>query len=166
MLVLNGFVIFTGCFISWNIENRTKEYFVLLLLLVVGVYGVFMSLDLFLFFVFYELAVLPMYLLIGIWGSTRKEYGAMKLTLYLMVGSAFVIIGMLAVYFGSGLRTFDMIALAQTSAPASPRTSSSPSLCRCSSASRCWRACSRSTPGRRPGTWPRRRRCRCCTPAC
>ena len=112
MLILNGFVIFTGSMISWNIENRTKEYYVLLLLLVVGVYGVFMSLDLFLFFVFYELAVLPMYLLIGIWGSTRKEYGAMKLTLYLMAGSAFIIVGMLAVYFGSGLRTFDLIALA------------------------------------------------------
>ncbi len=112
MLVLNGFVIFTGSLISWNIENRTKEYFVLLLILVVGVYGVFVSLDLFLFFVFYELAVLPMYLLIGIWGSTRKEYGAMKLTLYLMVGSAFIIVGMLAVYFGSGLRTFNMIDLA------------------------------------------------------
>lgn len=112
MLILNGFVIFTGSMISWNIENRTKEYYFLLLLLVVGVYGVFMSLDLFLFFVFYELAVLPMYLLIGIWGSTRKEYGAMKLTLYLMAGSAFIMIGMLAVYFGSGLRTFDLIALA------------------------------------------------------
>ncbi|MBV9786823.1 MAG: NADH-quinone oxidoreductase subunit M [Chloroflexi bacterium] len=112
MLMLNGFVIFTGSLISWNIEKRVKEYFVLLLLLVVGVYGVFMSLDLFLFFVFYELAVLPMYLLIGIWGSTRKEYGAMKLTLYLMVGSAFCIVGMLAVYFGSGLRTFDMVELA------------------------------------------------------
>lgn len=115
LLVLNGFVIFTGSLISFNIENRVKEYFVLLLLLVVGVYGVFMSLDLFLFFVFYELAVLPMYLLIGVWGSTRKEYGAMKLTLYLMVGSAFIIVGMLAVYFGSGLRTFDMIELANFS---------------------------------------------------
>ncbi len=115
MLLLNGVVIFTGSFISWNIERRTKEYFVLLLLLVVGVYGVFMSLDLMLFFVFYELAVLPMYLLIGVWGSTRKEYGAMKLTLYLMVGSAFIIVGMLGVYFGSGLRTFDLIALANSS---------------------------------------------------
>jgi NADH-quinone oxidoreductase subunit M len=115
MLVLNGVVIFTGSLISWNIENRVKEYFVLLLVLVVGVYGVFMSLDLFLFFVFYELAVLPMYLLIGVWGSTRKEYGAMKLTLYLMAGSALIIVGMLAVYFGSGLRTFDMVALANLS---------------------------------------------------
>lgn len=113
MLVLNGFIIFTGSLMSWNIEKRAKEYWILLLLLTTGVYGVFVSLDLFLFFVFYELAVLPMYLLIGVWGSTRKEYGAMKLTLFLMTGSAFAIVGMLGVYFGSGLRTFDMLLLAQ-----------------------------------------------------
>ena len=112
MLILNGFIISTGSLISWNIEERVKEYFVLLLLLVVGVYGVFMALDMFMLFVFYELAVLPMYLLIGIWGSTRKEYGAMKLTLYLMAGSVFIIIGMLAVYFAGG-RTFNLIELAQ-----------------------------------------------------
>jgi NADH-quinone oxidoreductase subunit M len=113
MVILNGFVIFTGALISWNIENRTREYWILLLLLAAGVYGVFVSIDLFLLFVFYELAVLPMYLLIGIWGSTRKEYGAMKLTLYLMGGSAFIILGMVAVYFGSTLHTFDMRLLAQ-----------------------------------------------------
>jgi len=113
MLVLNGLVIFTGALMSWNIEERVKEYWVLLLLLTMGVYGVFVSLDLFLFFVFYELAVLPMYLLIGVWGSTRKEYGAMKLTLFLMAGSALAIIGMLGIYFGSGLRTFDMLALSR-----------------------------------------------------
>lgn len=112
MLVLNGFIISTGSLISWNIEKRLKEYWILLLLLTTGVYGVFVALDLFLFFVFYELAVLPMYLLIGIWGSTRKEYGAMKLTIFLMTGSAFAIIGMLGVYFGSGMRTFDMIQIA------------------------------------------------------
>ncbi|EFO79259.1 proton-translocating NADH-quinone oxidoreductase, chain M [Oscillochloris trichoides DG-6] len=113
MLVLNGVVIFTGSLMSWNIESRAKEYWIWLLLLTTGVYGVFVSLDLFLFFVFYELAVLPMYLLIGIWGSTRKEYGAMKLTLFLMAGSAMAIIGMLGIYFQTGLRTFDMIALAR-----------------------------------------------------
>ncbi len=113
MLVLNGVVIFTGALMSWNIESRAKEYWIWLLLLTTGVYGVFVSLDLFLFFVFYELAVLPMYLLIGIWGSTRKEYGAMKLTLFLMAGSAMAIIAMLGIYFQSGLRTFDMIALAR-----------------------------------------------------
>ena len=119
MLLLTGVIMFTGSLISWSIEDRVKEYFVLLLLLVIGVYGVFMSLDLFLLFVFYELAVLPMYLLIGIWGSTRKEYGAMKLTLYLMVGSVFILIGMLGVYFSgqdaAGNRTFDLIALANNS---------------------------------------------------
>ena len=113
MLILNGFVIFTGALMSWNIEDRAREYWILLLVLTSGVYGVFVSIDLFLFFVFYELAVLPMYLLIGIWGSTRKEYGAMKLTLYLMGGSAMIIIGMVALYFGSGLHTFDMRQLAQ-----------------------------------------------------
>lgn len=113
MLLLNGIVIFTGTLMSWNIEERTKEYWVWLLLLTTGVYGVFSALDLFLFFVFYELAVLPMYLLIGIWGSTRKEYGAMKLTLFLMAGSALVIIGMIGLYFGSGLRTFNMLVLAE-----------------------------------------------------
>src|SRR5689334_580085 len=108
MLMLNGLVIFTGALISWNIENRTREYWILLLILAAGVYGVFVSVDLFLFFVFYELAVLPMYLLIGIWGSTRKEYGAMKLTLYLMGGWGFIFLGLVAVYFGSGLRRSDM----------------------------------------------------------
>ncbi len=114
MLLLNGIVIFTGALISWNIEDRAREYWALLLLLAAGVYGVFVSLDLFLLFIFYELAVLPMYLLIGIWGSTRKEYGAMKLTLYLMGGSAFIILGMVAVYFSGTLRTFDMRLLAQS----------------------------------------------------
>jgi NADH-quinone oxidoreductase subunit M len=114
MLVLNGVVIFTGALMSWNIDNRAKEYWVLLLLLTTGVYGVFVALDLFLFFVFYELAVLPMYLLIGVWGSTRKEYGAMKLTLFLMAGSALTIVAMVGLYFGSGLRTFDMLVLSQT----------------------------------------------------
>lgn len=113
MVLLNGLVIATGALVSWNIEDRAREYWVLLLLLAAGVYGVFVSLDLFVLFVFYELAVLPMYLLIGIWGSTRKEYGAMKLTLYLMAGSALVIFGMLALFFGSALRTFDMRVLAQ-----------------------------------------------------
>src|SRR4030095_6332317 len=160
MLILNGFVIFTGTLMSWNIENRAREYWILLLILTSGVYGVFVSLDLFLFFVFYELAVLPMYLLIGIWGSTRKEYGAMKLTLYLMGGSAFVILGMVALYFGSSLHTLDMRALAHSSSRDAPRP---PPPRRCSWASRFWPACSRSTPGRLLAMWPRRPPSRCCT---
>jgi NADH-quinone oxidoreductase subunit M len=90
------------------------------MVLVTGVFGVFMSQDLFLFFLFYELAVLPMYLLIGIWGTGDKEYAAMKLTLYLLLGSAFILVGILALYFGSGLSqpTFDLAALRHAVVPA------------------------------------------------
>ena len=80
------------------------------LVLIGGVYGVFMAMDLFLLFVFYELAIIPKYFIISIWGSTRKEYGAMKLVLYSFVGSAFVFVGMLALYYVSGVRSFDLLS--------------------------------------------------------
>ena len=95
----------------WELENRTKEYFIWMLALVTGVFGVFMSYDMFLFFLFYEIAVVPMYILILIWGSTRKEYAAMKLTLYLMAGSGLIIPGILLLYSSSGLNTFNMLLL-------------------------------------------------------
>jgi NADH-quinone oxidoreductase subunit M len=111
MIILTSIIIFTGVLASWNVVERTKEFFCWLLVLVTGVFGVFLSFDLFLFFMFYEVAVLPMYLLIGIWGSGPKEYAAMKLTLMLLVGSAFVLVGMLALYHGSGMHTFDLTQL-------------------------------------------------------
>ncbi|MCR4442637.1 MAG: NADH-quinone oxidoreductase subunit M [Peptococcaceae bacterium] len=111
LVLLTAIVIFTGVFASWGMELRVKEFFIWLLTLVTGVFGVFCSRDLFFFYLFYELAVIPMYLLIGVWGSTRKEYAAMKLTLYLLVGSAFALIGVIAVYLESGLGTFDIQAL-------------------------------------------------------
>jgi len=113
MVVLAGFIMFTAILIAWNVNDRTKEFFTLFLILVSGVFGVFLSLDLFLLFIFYEIAVVPMYLLIGVWGSVRKEYAAMKLTLYLLVGSGMIFLGILALYFGSGLNTFDLILLSQ-----------------------------------------------------
>lgn len=113
MVILTSIVIFAGVLASWYVEIRTKEFFALLLTLVAGVFGVFVSFDLFLFFMFYELAVLPMYLLIGVWGTGPKEYSAMKLTLMLLVGSAFVLVGFLAMYHVSGLHTFDLQQLAQ-----------------------------------------------------
>ncbi len=113
LIVLNGFVCVTGILFSWNIENRTKEFFAFFLTLIAGVYGVFMAMDLFLLFVFYELAIIPKYFIIAIWGSTRKEYGAMKLVLYSFVGSALVFIGVLAVYVAAGGRTFDILELAK-----------------------------------------------------
>jgi NADH-quinone oxidoreductase subunit M len=112
MVILTALIIFCGVLASWNVETRAKEFFALLLLLVSGVFGVFVTHDLFLFFMFYELAVLPMYLLIGIWGTGPKEYAAMKLTIMLLAGSAFVLVGMLALYHESGLHTFDLQQLA------------------------------------------------------
>ena len=111
LIVLNGFVCVTGILFSWNIEERVKEFFAFFLTLIAGVYGVFMAMDLFLLFVFYELAIIPKYFIIAIWGSTRKEYGAMKLVLYSFVGSALVFIGILVMFFGSGVQTFDILEL-------------------------------------------------------
>lgn len=117
MVILTSIVIFAGVMASWHVEERTKEFFAWLLVLVTGVFGVFLSFDLFLFFVFYEVAVLPMYLLIGIWGTGPKEYSAMKLTLMLMAGSALILVGILALYHGSGMHTFDITELAKASYP-------------------------------------------------
>ena len=86
MVLLTGIVAFTAALVSWKIEFRNKHFFVLFMTLLTGVFGVFISLDLFFWFFFYELAVLPMYLLIVVWGSTNKEYGAIKLTMYLVGG--------------------------------------------------------------------------------
>lgn len=119
LVMLNGIVIFAGVFVSWNISHRVKDYFVLLFLLVSGVYGVFLSHDLFWFFFWYEVAVLPMYLLIAVWGSSSnfgsftrtKEYGAMKLTMFLVAGSVLIFIAIFATFVEAGLGTFDMPAL-------------------------------------------------------
>lgn len=113
MVLLTAIVIFTGVFASWTMTKRVKEFFVFLLVLVAGVFGVFVARDLFFFYLFFEIAVIPMYILIGVWGSTRKEYAAMKLTLYLLVGSAFALIAVIGVYLESGLGTFDIQALTQ-----------------------------------------------------
>ncbi len=117
LVLLNSIVFFTGVWTMWGLERRVKEFFALMLLMVLGVYGVFMALDLFFLFVFYDVSLFPMYPLIAIWGSTRKEYGALKLTLYLLAGSALVLPGILYVYYASGLHTFDMVELARAGLP-------------------------------------------------
>jgi NADH-quinone oxidoreductase subunit M len=93
MIVLTSTVVLAGVFISWMIDDMPKEFFITLVILAAGVYGFFISLDLFTMFVFYEIAVIPMYLLIGIWGSGPREYAAMKLTLMLMGASALLLVG-------------------------------------------------------------------------
>jgi NADH-quinone oxidoreductase subunit M len=130
MILLTAIIIFAGVFASWTVKERSQEFYALLLALVTGVFGVFVSLDLFVFFLFYELAVLPMYLLIGIWGSSgevrprgifawayretgvgTKEYAAMKLTLYLLFGSAFILVGIFALYVSAGAGSFSILEL-------------------------------------------------------
>ena len=91
MLLLSAIIVFTGTFASWRLQPLTKEYFLWFTFLSIGVFGFFISIDLFTMFMFYEVALIPMYLLIGVWGSGRKEYSAMKLTLMLMGGSAFLL---------------------------------------------------------------------------
>ena len=93
LVLLTGLAAVAGILFSWNIEHRAKEFFAFYLALIGGVYGVFLSFDLFLLFVFYELAIIPKYFLIAIWGSTQREYGAMKLALYSFIGSAMVLVG-------------------------------------------------------------------------
>lgn len=112
LVLLTGLAAVAGILFSWNIEYRVKEFFAFYLALIGGVYGVFLSFDLFLLFVFYEIAIIPKYFLIAIWGSTRKEYGAMKLALYSFAGSAMVLVGMLAAYVKSGAHTLNLVELA------------------------------------------------------
>ena len=113
LVLLTGIAAVVGILFSWNIEHRAKEFFAFYLALIGGVYGVFLSFDLFLLFVFYEIAIVPKYFIIAIWGSTRREYGAMKLALYSFVGSAMVLIGLIAAYVISGAHTFNVEELAQ-----------------------------------------------------
>jgi NADH-quinone oxidoreductase subunit M len=112
LVLLTGIVMVTGVMISWGIEDRPREFFAFLFLLASGVFGVFVSLDLFMLFFFYEIAVFPMFLLIAIWGWIKtREYAAMKLTLYLFIGSVISLIGALVMFWTSGAHTFDMLVL-------------------------------------------------------
>jgi NADH-quinone oxidoreductase subunit M len=112
LVLLTGLAAVAGVLFSWNVERRTNEFFAFFLALIGGVYGVFLSFDLFLLFVFYEIAIVPKYFLIAIWGSTRREYAAMKLALYSFVGSAMVLIALLAAYASSGSHSTSLVDLA------------------------------------------------------
>ncbi|MES2892092.1 MAG: NADH-quinone oxidoreductase subunit M [Bacteroidota bacterium] len=117
MILLTAFVVVAGVLVSWNVTKMTKEFYFLLILLSLGAYGFFISLDLFILFFFLEIAVLPKYLLIGIWGSGKKEYAANKLAVMLMGGSALVLVGILGLYFGGSGYTFDLLHLSSISIP-------------------------------------------------
>ena len=141
LVLLHALCAFTGVLISYAIKERVKEYFIFYLTLITGVFGVFLALDLFFFYFFYEMAVIPMYPLIGIWGSDvkehgvvrfSKEYATMKLTIYLTLGAVVALTGLLWLYTSSGAGTFDLAGLqrhfAQQPLPASLQTAIFPLL--------------------------------------
>jgi len=117
LVLLTGIAAVAGILFSWNIDHRANEYFALYLALIGGVYGVFLSFDLLLLFVFYEVALIPKYFLIAIWGSTRREYGAMKLALYSFAGSAMVLIGLIAAFVVAGGKTMGWLELSNIPFP-------------------------------------------------
>jgi len=117
MILLTAFVVVAGILVSWKTEQLSKEFFFLLILLSLGAYGFFISLDLFTLFFFLEVAVIPKFLLIGIWGSGKKDNSAMKLALMLMGGSALILVGILGIYFNThtetGIHTFDLLLISK-----------------------------------------------------
>ncbi|MCH2651199.1 MAG: NADH-quinone oxidoreductase subunit M, partial [Candidatus Marinimicrobia bacterium] len=112
MAILTGLLCFLGVFVSWNINKAVKGYFALFLLLDTGIMGVFLSMDFFLFYIFWEVMLLPMYFLIGIWGGPQREYAAIKFFLYTLFGSVLLLVGILGLYFSCG-KTFDILELMQ-----------------------------------------------------
>ena len=115
MILLTAFVVIAGVLVSWKMERLSKEFFFLLIFLSMGAYGFFVALDLFTLFFFLEVAVIPKFLLIGIWGSGKKEYSAMKLALMLMGGSALVFVGLAGIYFNTN--SFDLVQIAGMDIP-------------------------------------------------
>ena len=113
MLLLTGIIAVAGVLFSWNVTHRPRAFFAFYLVIIGGVYGVFQSFDLFLLFVFYEIVIIPKYFLIAAWGSTNREYGAMKLTMYSVAGSALVLLALIATYAASGAHSFDLFTLAK-----------------------------------------------------
>lgn len=112
LLLLTGVVAVAGVLFSWNVERRPRAFFAWYMTIIGGVYGVFMSRDALVMFVFYEIVILPKYMLISIWGSTNKEYGAMKLTMYSIAASALILIGLVVAYAAAGGSSFDLNHLA------------------------------------------------------
>ena len=112
LLLLTGIVAVSGVLFSWNVTHRPRAFFAFFLTIIGGVYGVFLSRDAFLLFVCYEIVIVPKYMLIAIWGSTHKEYGAMKLTMYSIGSSALVLVGLAVAYAASGGTSFDLVHLA------------------------------------------------------
>jgi len=114
LCLLHAFVSLAGAFVACRTKERLKEYLLFYLILIGGMYGVFTSLDLFFLYLFYEMTLIPLYPMIGIWGSQNKEYGAMKLTIYITTGAVLALFGILLLYRQAGLESFDLIHIQET----------------------------------------------------
>jgi len=122
MILLTALVGVVSVLASWGIEKHLRAYFALLLMLISGMFGVFCAMDFFLFYVFWEVMLLPMYFLIGIWGGPRREYAAIKFFLYTLAGSVLMLLVMLAFYFYSDGNTFNLVTLADQKTHLGPLT--------------------------------------------
>jgi len=111
LVLLLGIASFAAVLISRNIQERVKEYYILLLIVITGTYGAYLSLDIFFFYFFHEIATIPIFLMMGIWGSKKKDYAAMKLTLYLVGGAGIALVGLIALYFATGIQTFNLLLI-------------------------------------------------------
>ena len=166
MLLLSSIILLTGSFASWKINPLPKEFFLWLILLSVGVFGFFITIDLFTMFMFYEVALIPMYLLIGIWGTGRKEYSAMKLTLMLMGGSAFLMLSIIGIYLMPTARLTRSICFRSRPTTPYPTVGSTSCFPWHLWDSESLAQCSPSTHGV-PTVMPALLRlCQCCMPAC
>ena len=113
LLVISALITTMAIITSWNIDHRVKDFFAFVLLLETGLLGLFVALDYVLFYIFWEIVLVPMYFLIGIWGGPRRRYASIKFFIYTLLGSVVMLVGILALYFGSGLQTFDILTIAQ-----------------------------------------------------
>ena len=167
LILMGAIVAFAAACCSFEIQSREKEFYILLLVMSGGILGAFASLDLFFFYFLHELALVPTFIMIGVWGrGERKNYATFQITLYLSVGALIALIGLIALYLQSGANTFDipkLIEHAQTQSAGGATRRISSSRC-CCSALAFWFRSGRSIPGRRWVTAPRRRRRPCCTP--
>ena len=169
LVLMGAIVAFAAACCSWEIQSHEKEFYILLLVMAGGILGAFASLDLFFFYFFHELALVPTFIMIGVWGrGERKNYATFQITLYLSIGALIALIGLIALYLQSGADTFDIPQLTeyiQTGQPAVRRRRSISSFRCCCLVLAFWFRSGRSIRGRRWATGPRRRRPPCCTRA-
>ena len=168
LILMGAIVAFAAALCSWEIQTREKEFYILLLVMAGGILGAFASLDLFFFYFLHELALVPTFIMIGVWGrGEKKNYATFQITLYLSIGALIALIGLIALYLQSGANTFDIPKIIEHAKQIRWRSTRRISSSRCCCLdSAFWFRSGPSIRGRRSVTALRRRPPRCCMPAC